>query len=246
MLQRLGLGDLAFRQYQRWQARVSEPEPALDGPPLPPPYLRVLTAGSPDPESFVRLGRTAAETVLALVERHGGARDQVLEFGVGCGRVARWLIPQVGRFAGCDVNSRLLGWSRANLTGEFARNRLTPPLGFADRRFDLVYALSVFTHMHDANARAWLAELARVTRPGGLAVLSFFDARLPQSAEVSEALGQDGFAIRQDGAEGSNLLCGYFSDQGLAERAAPHWTLAEVVGSDVSGVGQAWAVFRRA
>lgn len=241
----MGLGNVAFRQYQRWLAS-RDPDAAAFDPELPPAYLRVLTAGRADPESFVRLGQRAAEQFLAAADRHGGPGDRVLEFGVGCGRVARWLAPRVTAFDGCDVNPRLLRWAEAHLPGRYRRNRLQPPLPYADDEFSFVYALSVFTHMYEPATRAWFAELARVTRPGGLAAVSFFDEHLSQAQGIAGALASDGYAVLHEGAEGSNLMCGYFTPGGVAERAAPHWTVLETINSSETGLGQALAVLRRA
>lgn len=246
MLQSLGLGDVAFRQYQRWLARRDEGAPGANADPLlPPAYLRVLTAGRADADSFVRLGRSAADAFLAAAERHGGTGERVLEFGVGCGRVARWLAPRVPAFDGCDVNPALLEWAQAHLPGRYRRTRLEPPLPYADGEFSFVYALSVFTHMHEPAARAWFAELSRVVRPGGLAAVTFFDEALPQADAIRARLERDGYAVLHEGAEGSNLMCGYFTAAGVADRAGPGWAVAETAGSPETGIGQALAVLRR-
>jgi SAM-dependent methyltransferase len=47
-----------------------------------------------------------------------------------------------------------------------------PPTPFADREFDAVYAFSVFSHLPEKLHLAWLAELARITRPGAALVLT--------------------------------------------------------------------------
>ncbi|MBW3558233.1 MAG: class I SAM-dependent methyltransferase [Proteobacteria bacterium] len=244
-LNRLGLGDAAFRGFQRLQAWGASSR--VTG--LPPAYLRVLTAGSPDPGAFVHVGQVAARTFMALAETHGvrlSAEDEILDFGCGCGRVAGPLAGMTpAALHGCDLHPRLIGWCRANLAGDFVVSRPTPPLPYAPGRFALVYSVSVFTHMHEPQAAGWLAELARVTRPGGLALLTFLDERLPGGAALEPRLSAEGFVVRREGAEGSNLLCGYFTADGLARRAAPHWTLLEHRPSDLSGIGQAVAVLRR-
>jgi SAM-dependent methyltransferase len=51
----------------------------------------------------------------------------------------------------------------------FVVNDPEPPLSFAPETFDLVYALSVLTHI-DHNWAGWLLELHRVLVPGGLLV----------------------------------------------------------------------------
>lgn len=247
VLDRAGLADPAFRLFERLQAVGAREATPDDGLRLPPPYLRVLTAGAADADAFLALGRRAADEFAALAEAHGRPLDgaDVLEFGCGCGRVARRLIVRTGaRLTGTDLNPRLVAWCRANLPGRWLDNGPQPPLDFADHSFDVVYALSVFTHLYDASARAWLAELARVTRPGGLALLTVFDAENDPS--LVEALARDGFAVRRRGAEGSNLMCGYFSADGFAERAAPAWTLVDFRPSSTTANGQAIAVLRRA
>ncbi|WP_091736118.1 class I SAM-dependent methyltransferase [Phenylobacterium immobile] len=246
LLDRVGLGEPAFRLYQRLQA-VGARSASVD-PKLPPAYLRVLTAGSADAEVFVQQGRAAAAEFMALAKAHTapiGPETRVLEFGCGSGRVARWVIDGTqARFTGCDINPKLIAWCQANLAGDFRLTELAPPLPYADAAFDLVYALSVFTHMHEANARAWFAELARVTAPGGLALLTFLDDRLPTAGAV-KGLAEAGFGVRREGAEGGNLLSAYFTDAGFAQRAGAHWRLEAVVGSDASAQGQAVAVLRR-
>lgn len=246
-LTRVGLGDLAFRAYERLQALGGDRGAADDGLPLPPPYLRVLTAGAADSRAFLDLGRRAAAEFMALARAHGRAFDDadVLEFGSGCGRVARHVLTgSAARLTGTDLDPRLADWCRRNLPGRWLRNGPRPPLDLPAASQDVVYALSVFTHLYDEGARDWLAELARVTRPGGLALLTVFDAENDPS--LAGALAADGFAVRRRGAEGSNLMCGYFSPEGFAARAAPAWTLLEFRPSSAAACGQAVAVLRRA
>ena len=52
--------------------------------------------------------------------------------------------------------------------GVFITNEPTPPLGFEDEQFDLIYSYSVFTHLAEPNHAAWLKELGRLLRPGGV------------------------------------------------------------------------------
>ncbi len=42
-----------------------------------------------------------------------------------------------------------------------------------DQSFDLVLANSVFTHLKLDTAKAWIKEIRRLLRPGGIALLSF-------------------------------------------------------------------------
>ncbi len=243
----VGLAGPAFRLFERFQALGDKGPSEYGGLPLPSAYLRVITAGSASAEAFVLTGQWAADAFIRLAEKHGRPltpQTHVLDFGCGCGRIARHLIGKAA-VSGSDLNPRLAGWCAANLPGEFRRNGVLPPAPFADAGFDLVYSVSVFTHLHEPNAKAWLDELARVVRPGGLALLTFFDEHLPQAEGFRDELAAKGFVVRHEGPEGSNLLCGYFSTDGFAKLAAPGWRLIEAVRSGESGVGQAIAVFER-
>ena len=50
----------------------------------------------------------------------------------------------------------------------FEANNALPPLLFPDCAFDLVFAISVFTHLDEQYQLAWLAELRRVAQPGAI------------------------------------------------------------------------------
>jgi SAM-dependent methyltransferase len=70
---------------------------------------------------------------------------------------------------GADVNPRLVEWCSQNVDNfETVVSGADPPLRFGDATFELVYALSVFTHLSEEGAERWLGELARVLKPGGL------------------------------------------------------------------------------
>jgi SAM-dependent methyltransferase len=133
--------------------------------------------GSASIDGYVEDGRrnvAALEAALQRVDSRLEGFGSVLDFGCGCGRTLQ-AFPRVERQAlhGCDVNHAAVEWARENLGFvSFEATSPEPPLPYGDASFDLVFALSVFTHLDEAGQDAWLAELARVTRPGGTALLS--------------------------------------------------------------------------
>lgn len=95
---------------------------------------------------------------------------RLLEWGCGAGRLTKHLIdrfPQA-RVHGADIDGEAVAWAAANLAGEFVQCRHEPPLPYASGHFDLVVALSVFTHLTAPYQQQWLRELHRVLRPGGV------------------------------------------------------------------------------
>lgn len=95
----------------------------------------------------------------------------ILDFGCGVGRLVQYLFelaPQAA-VSGCDVSPEAIRQCRRRCSkGRFLVNRWAPPLDMADETFDLIYSYSVFTHLSEANHQAWLRELARLLRPGGM------------------------------------------------------------------------------
>lgn len=66
---------------------------------------------------------------------------------------------------------------------------LPPPLDVRDATFDVVISNSVFSHLTLDAARAWTDEMARIMKPGGLALLSYHgDFSLATFLSNSEAL----------------------------------------------------------
>jgi SAM-dependent methyltransferase len=113
----------------------------------------------------------------------------VLDWGCGCARVSRYFLPLPGcQLTGVDVDPDNVGWCRANLpAGTWDVVPLRPPTRLPDAAFDLAFGVSVFTHLKEPDQFAWLAELRRVLRPGGLALMTFHgDASVVWSGLAAE------------------------------------------------------------
>jgi SAM-dependent methyltransferase len=168
---------LALRTYEVYLAlplpRRRTPDRHPGRWPIPPAALRAKVSWPADAEFFIETGRAQVEFIRSVVSRNGGHVEEmgaILDFGCGCGRLARWWSDVPGpAIHGCDYNPELVEWCAANLPFmRAAVNGLEPPLPYESEQFDLVYALSVFTHLSEELQDRWLAELERVLRPGGL------------------------------------------------------------------------------
>ena len=156
----------------------AEPATGEDSLPVPPPEMVALVAGWIEPQEFERYGKYAATWIAEMLARNGvQPRDlgTLLDFGCGCGRVIRHWPPLTdAKLHGCDYNPHLVRWCAENLPfGDFRVNGLEPPLPYEDDSFDLVYALSIFTHLDADLQLPWMEELTRVVRPGGLLLTTF-------------------------------------------------------------------------
>ncbi len=249
-IDRLGLRRAVFRSREwlisRRDTRIAAPP---GGPPVPPPYLRTLVVGTPDLDWFLQSGERDAAEFEARLRAAGApafADASVLEWGCGCGRLSRHVAPRSRAFTGVDINRRLVRWCAAHLPGDYRTVAPRPPTALAEASVDLAYGCSVLTHLREDSAEAWLAELARLLKPGGFALLTFHDPEHPGAAGLEGALAERGWAVRFDRLEGSNNLAAYATAQHLATLASPRLRLASYAPSSQSTSLQAVAVFARA
>ena len=104
------------------------------------------------------------------------ASSNVLDWGCGHGRVIRHFADQqrVAEAWGVDIDPENIAWLQENVASVRAATvPLLPPSDLPDDHFDLVYGISVMTHLTWDVQEAWLRELKRITRPGGLVLLTF-------------------------------------------------------------------------
>jgi SAM-dependent methyltransferase len=180
---------------------------------LPPASLRYRVHGAPDAEGFLKVGRRCSKDVEAALEKVGRDFDSfrdVLDFGCGCGRTLAWFAKRSPRLYGTDIDAEAISWCRDNLGfAKFAVNDPLPPLGYPSEAFDLIYAISVFTHLNEGYQFRWLNELRRVTQTGGVVLLTVHGRHVwvdLARKDVGE-IERDGFKFLS-----SNAMKGMFPD----------------------------------
>jgi SAM-dependent methyltransferase len=155
---------------------ATDPRLAACVPPVPPIALREITAEI-EPPMFLYTGFLDLMQLVALYDQHAACpppRPRVLDFGCGCGRLTRFLDPARWDACASEVNPDQVAWCCANLPAVDTRlNGYEPPLDFAAGSFDFVYSISIFSHLSATMVEAWLHELARLTKPGGIVIVTF-------------------------------------------------------------------------
>ncbi len=229
LLDRFGLVGPAFRTYERVVSLRPGRPAVVDGAPLPPRRLMVRVAGTADADWFLRSGRAAYDAIAAHVPL--AEVGSVLDFGCGCGRVTRWWSDFDGAVSGSDVNGKAIEWCREQLAfASFARNALSPPLTFDAESFDLVYALSVFTHLTEELQLGWRDELLRVLRPGGLLLLTTHGrSYVPRLDDEERARFERGeLVVRWSDVPGTNLCSAYHPESYLRDTFARGFAFVEL------------------
>jgi len=128
--------------------------------------------------------------------------QSVLDFGCGCGRTLVWLcksFPGI-QWHGTDVDAEAIEWCRKNIPGGiFAINGEAPPMRYRDETFDFIYAISVFTHLNSDAQRAWIQELRRIVKRGGIVLLTIHSELTWKNLGEAEAVKREGHVFRTSG-----------------------------------------------
>jgi SAM-dependent methyltransferase len=146
---------------------------------LPPDYM-MYEAFQLDYERYYINGQRTAEWLTGLIQPHINLEGaSILDWGCGPARVLRHLrnlIPEA-TYYGSDYNPDTIAWCSHTFNDiYFHSNDLMPGLVYEKGMFDLVYAISIFTHLSEDAHTAWLRELGRVLKPGGVLLLTLHGA----------------------------------------------------------------------
>lgn len=153
-------------------------DPHSDQYPLPHPDQRIRVHGNRDADSFRTQGSSAFIKLEQALDKSAGRRfadfHRILDWGCGCGRVARWFAGLSGcELVGIDIDEKNVKWCREHLPfASFGACGVDPPTSLESSSIDLVIGISVMTHLREDDRFAWLKELARVCRPGAIALLT--------------------------------------------------------------------------
>jgi SAM-dependent methyltransferase len=220
--------------------------------PLPPLHLAERVGsleGSGEPfEAYQRLGAERKAAILELLP-DGWAFEgrRVLDFGCGAGRTLRHFLEEAraAELRGVDIDAESVEWLNRSLCPPLHAGLApeAPPLRFDSGSFDLIWALSVFTHLTDHSAK-WMLELHRLLKPGGL-LLATYMGRWNSQAFLEEAWEEDRIGMNvlradQGWDEGGPLVL--MSDWWVRE----HWERAfEFEATKPQMHGQTWVMLRR-
>ena len=157
------------------------PSPAPNPLPRPPRDLasRVfsLPIGSDPERAYDQLGvQTKDQIIRMLPEEWSFEGKRVMDFGSGAGRTLRHFHEEArsAEFWGVDLHGPSVEWMLENICPPFKawQSAAVPPVALEYGTFDLIYTVSVFTHLTDESL-PWLLELHRLLKPGGILVNSY-------------------------------------------------------------------------
>ena len=146
---------------------------------MPKESIQVQYTGLSQQQTFIQ-GLTYLDLCKKIAERQSNSFENsnvgiVMDFGSGWGRITQLLSLyfEPDRITGCDVmNSAIDEAKRNGVRAKFTKTEAWPPTSLQNETVDYIFSFSVFSHLSEDNAWAWIREFHRILRPGGLAFLT--------------------------------------------------------------------------
>ena len=143
---------------------------------LPPDYL-MYESFQVNYNKYYTESIGTARWLASHFSKHKALKDlNILDWGCGPGRIIRHLpdiINEGCEFYGTDYNAESIKWCTENLPGiSFNKNTLEADLPYPDNFFDIIYGISIFTHLSKQMHYEWYKELYRILKPAGIMFLT--------------------------------------------------------------------------
>lgn len=145
---------------------------------LPPAAYNMMQKHVRGEEIFVQQGSQMQAEIENCITRFLPATPiadlRILDFGCGVGRVALPFFFRHKKPTACvDVDRRVIDYLLEVLPEANPEViEYDPPTRFESGSFDVIYAISVWTHLPPDKSEAWLAEMVRLLAPGGIALIT--------------------------------------------------------------------------
>lgn len=136
----------------------------------------------PDDKNIEEHGKQTAEIIARKIEIKPG--DDVLEVGVGVGRIAGHIARRCKSFTGMDISKQMIKFAGKRLDAVPNIKLIHHPQSdlslFPDQSFDKVYFQIVLIHLDREDVFHYLRESFRVLKPGGKAWFQFYNLLHPE------------------------------------------------------------------
>ncbi len=199
-------------------------------------------------ELWERLGPETKTAIMDLLPADWSFEGKrILDFGCGAGRTLRHFMSeaQQAEFWGVDIDAASVELLAQTVCPPLRvmRSEYMPPLDFEGGSFDLIWSISVFTHLTDSSL-PWLLELHRILKPGGLLVATYMgrwtSELLAGEPWQEDRVGMNVLRHNHPASDGAPLTL--ISDWWLRE----HWGRAfEVLRIEPNIHNQSWALLRK-
>lgn len=217
----LNLADSILLYIRIAQSYADNKKYVLEKPSMKfPPYNILFDAAAGcDYRGYYDSGVPDITFIMSVAKRYiSGDELVVCEWGCGPARLIQHikpLFPDIKRVIGFDYNPNTIAWCRSGIEDvEFYKNKLNPPLDLGSDSVDLLYCVSVFTHLSEELHQEWIKEIKRVLKPGGVFIGTFHGEKTKHKLfpDELEKYERGELVVRGNVFEGSKNFVAIHSD----------------------------------
>lgn len=200
---------------------------------IPPDYFLYETYKL-DYRSYIEDGKQSAFEIMEWARKHNSREFQsILEWGCGVSRILRHLPEYMQYHAqihGCDINPAMIKWNMEHIDQvHYSLSPYSPPTAYGNEKFDMVYGISVFTHIEGDIQNNWIREIHRILKTEGLFIFTthgkkYFSQMLPN--EIFQ-LNENGYYARQYYKKGHRQMTTYNISRAFKEQIEPYFEILE-------------------
>jgi SAM-dependent methyltransferase len=138
-----------------------------------------------------------ARLIARLLRRNGmeARQARVLDVGCGIGLIDRHLVGRVGQLEGIDVSEESIRVAERTCPGVRFQSYDGAHIPHETGSFDLAFACCVFHHIPPEHWRRTAGEMARILKPGGLAVIIEHNPLNPVTRHIVRTCALDEGAV---------------------------------------------------
>ena len=182
---------------------------------------------------FIEDGRLAAMEITEWTKPYISEKHPcLLDWGCGVGRTIQHveLLPPGAVLYGCDINDEMIEWNKNNYPQiAFTTINNFPPTPYAPFFFDLVYGMSIFTHIESRLQIEWIIELYRILKSNGVLLITtqgahYYNKLLPGEMKV---LDDKGVYTQNYYKQGHRMMSTYNKAETFKTLFEPYFTLLE-------------------
>lgn len=200
---------------------------------IPPDYFLYETYLLDYAQFFVDGEQTAKEIIERTKRYMQDKPINILDWGCGVGRnvihLKKWVDSDVLLY-GCDVNKEMIEFDTINFKDiSFNVVPFVPPTLYQDNYFNLVYGVSIFTHIKASLQEDWIKEIDRILKIRGIFLFTthgrFFDSKLLNAEK--NILYKEGSFTKDFKKEGHRMMSTYNSELSFRKLLQPYFEVLE-------------------
>jgi ubiquinone/menaquinone biosynthesis C-methylase UbiE len=198
-----------------------------------PPNYYLYETYKLDYKEYKEDGELSAKEIVEWTSKYIPTELKILEWGCGVARIVRHipnLIHKSSIVFGADINDKMIKWNVKNIPNvTFIKTGYLPPTPFSDNQFNLVVALSVFTHIEYQYQVDWLKEIKRILSDNGIFLFTTHGKKFEINLDSGERerLHKTGAITIDYKQKGHRMMSTYNNLENLKNIVQEHFQIVE-------------------